>query len=141
MICMVIDHPWTGFGAASGVLYPLEDLLPAEYLADQAAHSTGASYRSYTMNGHQLALPVDGATPIALYRENLIGTAEHPLPTTWQELIALAKTGEVVVAGSAAVYVAGFLHDVCDDRWRRGNALSGKDCAGRSSTGGFGTPA
>ena len=97
---LVIDHPWTGFGAASGVLYPLEDLLPAEYLADQAAHSTGASYRSYTMNGHQLALPVDGATPIALYRENLIGTAEHPLPTTWQELIALAKTGEVVVAAA-----------------------------------------
>ena len=97
---LVIDHPWTGFGAASGVLYPLEDLLPAEYLADQAAHSTGASYRSYTMNGHQLALPVDGATPIALYRETLIGTAEHPLPTTWQELIALAKTGEVVVAAA-----------------------------------------
>ena len=40
---LVIDHPWTGFGAASGVLYPLEDLLPAEYLADQATHSTGAS--------------------------------------------------------------------------------------------------
>ena len=97
---LVIDHPWTGFGAASGVLRPLENLFPRAFLEDQAAHSTGASYRSYTMDGHQLALPVDGATPIALYREDLIGSAEHSVPATWEELIALAKTGSVIVAAA-----------------------------------------
>src|SRR5215471_950799 len=35
---LVIDHPWVGHAAASGVLVPLDQHLPAEYVADQAAN-------------------------------------------------------------------------------------------------------
>ncbi len=28
---LVIDHPWAGFAAASGVLVPLDEHLPTEY--------------------------------------------------------------------------------------------------------------
>ena len=97
---LIIDHPWTGFGAASGVLRPLETLFPAEFLADQAAHSTGASYRSYTMDGHQLALPVDGATPVAIYRPDLTGGQDEPLPGTWEEMIQRARAGKTILAAA-----------------------------------------
>ncbi|WP_308588886.1 extracellular solute-binding protein [uncultured Oscillibacter sp.] len=97
---LILDHPWMGFGAASGVLHHLEQLLPPAFLADQAAHSTGASFQSYTMDGHQLALPIDAATPIAIYRQDLMERPDHSLPKTWAELLQLAKQGGVIVAAA-----------------------------------------
>ncbi len=44
---LVIDHPWAGFAAGSGVLAAMEDLLPPAFLADQAANSVGPSHESY----------------------------------------------------------------------------------------------
>src|SRR4051812_9409299 len=59
---LVIDHPWAGFAAASGVLVPLDEHLPAEFLADQAENSVGKSHESYTFGGHQWALAIDAAS-------------------------------------------------------------------------------
>lgn len=97
---LIIDHPWTGFGEASGVLRPLESLFPTGFLADQEAHSTGPSYRSYTMDGHQLALPVDGATPVSIYRPDLTGGQDDPLPATWEEMIRRARDGRTILAAA-----------------------------------------
>lgn len=44
---MVIDHPFIGYAAKHGVFAPLDGLLAAEFLHDQAANSVGASHRSY----------------------------------------------------------------------------------------------
>lgn len=95
---LIIDHPWTGFGLESGVLRPLETLFPKEFLADQEAHSTGPSYRSYTLDGHQLALPVDSAAPIAVYRPDLL--SQDALPQTWEEMIEQAKKGTTILAAA-----------------------------------------
>lgn len=38
---LIIDHPWAGFAAATGILLPLNEYLPAAYLADQEANSVG----------------------------------------------------------------------------------------------------
>ena len=40
---LVIDHPWAGFAGCRGILRDLAQLLPADFLADQAANSVGKS--------------------------------------------------------------------------------------------------
>ena len=62
---LVIDHPWAGFAASSGVLMAMEDVVSAEFLADQAANSVGPSYESYRYDDRTWALPIDAATPVA----------------------------------------------------------------------------
>ncbi|MEN3261366.1 hypothetical protein AAH678_22015 [Sodalis endosymbiont of Spalangia cameroni] len=44
---LVIDHPWAGFVVEKSLLLPLQQYLPAGYLADQKANSVGGSYESY----------------------------------------------------------------------------------------------
>ena len=63
---LIIDHPSVGEAAAHGLFRPLEELLPDDFLADQAADSVGQSHGSYNYGGHQWALAVDAATPVAM---------------------------------------------------------------------------
>ena len=92
---LVIDHPWAGFAAASGILLPLEKYLSAEYLADQAANSVGKSHESYSFNGSQWALAIDAACPVSAMRPDLLEKAGVEAPKTFDELIALGKRGLV----------------------------------------------
>jgi len=94
---MVIDHPSMGEAAHHNLLLPLESHLPAAFLADQAANTVGASHTSYLYEGHQLALAIDAATPIAGYRPDLLHQANATIPTTWGDLLALARRGLVTV--------------------------------------------
>lgn len=90
---LIIDHPWVGCAAATNCVLPLDDYLPAAYLADQANHSVGQSHASYNYGGHQWALAIDAATPAASYRKDLL---PQP-PKTWEHVLELAKTGKVAV--------------------------------------------
>ena len=90
---LVIDHPWAGFAARTGVIVALEDLLSAAFLADQAANSVGHSHESYRFNNQQWALAIDAATPVASIRPDLV----ERLPDTWDDLMHLAEAGRVAV--------------------------------------------
>ena len=92
---LVIDHPWAGFASAEGVLLPLDEHLPAAFLADQAANSAGLSHTSYCFGEHQLALAIDAAAPVAAWRPDLIGE----LPRAWGDLMKLARAGKVLMPG------------------------------------------
>ena len=92
---MVIDHPSIGEAAHAGLLVPLDEHLTAGFLADLAANTVGGSHASYLYDGHQYALAIDAATPVAGWREDLIAAAD--LPRTWEELLALARRGLVTV--------------------------------------------
>src|ERR1019366_9097933 len=72
---LVIDHPFAGYAAEHDVLLPLDEHLPASYLAGQAANSVGASHASYTYGGHHWALAIDAATPVSGYRKDLLRRA------------------------------------------------------------------
>jgi multiple sugar transport system substrate-binding protein len=98
---LVIDHPFAGYAAAHGVLLPLDRYLPAEFLADQAAHSVGQSNASYIYGGHQWGLATDAATPISGYRADLLEKAGLKPPATWNELLDLAERSLVAVSGIA----------------------------------------
>ena len=88
---VLIDYPFMGVAAASGLIVPVDDWVDAAYLADQAAHSVGPSYASYTWAGKQWALAIDAACQVSAVREDLWRAADRgPLPQTWDELATLA---------------------------------------------------
>ena len=97
---LVIDHPWAGYAAHSECAdVSLGELLPAEYLADQAAKSVGHSHPSYIFDGVQCALAIDAATPVASYRPDLLERYGLEQPQTFSELVALARQGRVIMPG------------------------------------------
>ena len=94
---LIIDHPWVGCAAATNCVLPLEKYLPESYLNDQLANSIGGSHESYHYDGHQWALAIDAATPAASFRSDLFEKYNKIIPSTWSELITLAKEGLVAV--------------------------------------------
>lgn len=94
---LVIDHPWAGFAAKTGVIEPLEKYLSKDFLEDQAQHSVGHSNESYRFDNSQWALAIDAATPVASARPDLLENLGVSMPDTWDDLMALAKLGKVAV--------------------------------------------
>jgi len=95
---LVIDHPWAGMAASSGVLLPLDEHLPASFLREQAANSVGASHRSYITEARQWALAIDAAAPVASWRPDLLAVGD--IPQTWDGLMQLAHSGKVLLPGT-----------------------------------------
>lgn len=96
---LVIDHPWAGFAAKTKSILPLDKHLSAAYLADQAKYTVGHSYESYGYEGHQWALPIDAATPVASSRPDLLEAKGFQLPQSFEDLLLLADQGLVAFAG------------------------------------------
>jgi multiple sugar transport system substrate-binding protein len=92
---LIIDHPWVGCAEATRCVLPLDQFLPKEYLENQEANTVGYSHRSYNYGGHQWALAIDAATPVASYRKDLLDQSGEKIPQTWEELLTLAKKGKV----------------------------------------------
>jgi multiple sugar transport system substrate-binding protein len=90
---VLIDYPFMGVAAASGLIVPVNDWVDAAYLADQAGHSVGPSYASYTWKGQQWALAIDAACQVSAVREDLWQAAQlGALPRTWADVAALAES-------------------------------------------------
>jgi len=86
---LVIDHPHVGEAADSGCLLPIDEVAPAESLAELEGQSAGPSYPSYRYNHRQWALPLDAACQVAAYRPDLLELSQ--MPATWEEAFALAR--------------------------------------------------
>ena len=96
---LVVDHPSSGEAATRGLFVPLDEHLSADFLADQAANSVGASHISYAMGGHQWTLATDAATPVSAARLDVLARHGCGVPHTWDELMDLARGGLVALAG------------------------------------------
>jgi len=94
---LIIDHPWVGRAAALGSVLPLDQYLTAAYLAEQAANSVGYSHQSYSYAGHQWALAIDAASPVASYRADLLREAGLRPPETWEDVMAIARMKKLAV--------------------------------------------
>jgi len=92
---LVIDHPWAGFAAKTNSILPFDQYLSKEFLADQRINTVGHSYESYNYDGHQWALAIDAATPVAASRPDLLEKHGLALPKTFYGLLAMAKKGLV----------------------------------------------
>ncbi len=106
---LIIDHPWVGCAAATKCVLPLDEYLAAEYLQGQLNNSVGYSHKSYNYEGHQWALAVDAATPVASYRPDLLEKNDAHVPGIWAEVISLAKRGKLAVPSIPI--------DLTDDYW------------------------
>ena len=89
---MVIDHPHVGDAAAAGTLLAIDGIGRDAELACLAEESAGVSHRSYNFGGRQWALAIDAATPIAIYRPDLLDAPAQ----RWRDVIALAEAGKVI---------------------------------------------
>jgi multiple sugar transport system substrate-binding protein len=96
---LVIDHPWAGFAAKTGSILPLDQYLSKSYLEDQRNNTVGHSFESYAYDGHQWALPIDAATPVASSRPDLLVKKGFQLPKSFDDLLQLADKGLVAFAG------------------------------------------
>lgn len=96
---LVIDHPWAGFAAKTASILALDKYLSKDYLDDQRENTVGHSFESYAYDGHQWALPIDAATPVAASRPDLLTAQGFPLPVNFTELLNLADKGLVAFAG------------------------------------------
>lgn len=110
---LVIDHPWAGFAAKTKSIIPLDNYLPTAYLNDQELNTVGASYKSYNYDGHQWALPIDAATPVAASRPDLLAEKGLQLPENFDQLLALADKGLVAFAGIAIDVLMNFYTFCC----------------------------
>ena len=91
---LVLDHPHLGDALATDCLRPLDELFSAAELAAWSADAVGPSARSYQLDGHTWALPLDAATQVSARRPDLLPEA----PTSWMDALAL----DVPVAPSLA---------------------------------------
>ncbi|MFG0287576.1 MAG: ABC transporter substrate-binding protein [Rhodopirellula sp. JB044] len=107
---LVIDHPWAGFAASSGILVDLAELLSPDFLSDQAKHSVGQSHSSYNFDGKQWGLAIDAACPVSAYRPDLLDVHGVAVPQTFDELIALAERGLVCCPSIALDTYGNFLN-------------------------------
>jgi multiple sugar transport system substrate-binding protein len=88
---VLIDPSLVGTAVNSGLTVPVEDWVEADFLADQARHSVGASYAAYSRDGRQWALPIDAECQVSAVREDLwYGAALGRMPSTWSEVAELA---------------------------------------------------
>lgn len=92
---LIIDHPWVGCASATRCVLPLDQYLTKQYLEDQEKNSVGLSHQSYNYGGHQWALAIDAATPVASYRRDLLQKNGASIPQTWEDLLELARKGKV----------------------------------------------
>jgi multiple sugar transport system substrate-binding protein len=94
---IVLDHPFMGHAARHGPLLPLDQHVPPEFLPERSRNSVGASHASYLFGGHQWALAIDAAAPVAFWREDLLAGLGRSPPATWEEAADLARLGAVEI--------------------------------------------
>jgi len=99
---VLMDYPFVATAAQSGLIAPVNEWVDVAYLRDQAEHSVGPSYASYTWAGQQWALAIDAATQVSAVRTDLLELAgfDHP-PHSWSgvtELVQELQDGPLQVA-------------------------------------------
>lgn len=106
---LVVDHPMMGLAYDCGALVDLQSLLPGSFLDDLAETFVGQSYQSYLYSGNLFALPIDAAAPAASYRPDILSRTGLELPSTWNDLLHLARRGVVVMPAFPADLFLNFM--------------------------------
>lgn len=95
---IVLDHPHIGEAIARDCLQPLDAIFDKGTLAALEAETIGPCFSSYHMSGCLWALPLDAATQVMAFRQDLLGEAP---PKTWQAVERLSSTTDRVAMSLA----------------------------------------
>ena len=131
---VLIDHPFVGTAATSGLIRPVDDWTDVAYLTNQRANSVGPSFESYTWDEKQWALAIDAACQVSAVREDLweqLGLGDGA--ESWTDVRDLAESltgSEVSVAipltpnhAYCALLSVG-VANVGDDFWPEGESFA-----------------
>lgn len=94
---IVIDHPWAGFCFDRNLVLDQKELLTPQQWGDLENNCVGAAFSSYLFDDKLLAIPIDLATPVPSWRPDLINTGGFQLPATWEDLVLMADSGQVIM--------------------------------------------
>ena len=89
---IVLDHPHLGDALATGALQSLDTVFEPEWLA--TLRCVGPSIRSYELDGHLWALPLDAATQVSARLPERV--PENP--ATWTEVVELSHHQPVALS-------------------------------------------
>lgn len=91
---LLVGHPQVGRIFREAALLPLNRPERTRDLVRLAGQSVGASFVSYRMAGDQWALPIEATAQVQAWRaDRLAGPVD-----TWDDLLALARHGRVLLA-------------------------------------------
>lgn len=102
---LVIDHPHIPHAATRGLLAALDTCGRDAELARLATQAVGPSHATYAHAGHQFGLAIDAAAQVAVHRPDLLPVP----PSTWDEVLELARTGRVVWPAKPVDAISSFL--------------------------------
>jgi multiple sugar transport system substrate-binding protein len=88
---VVFDHPFIGDIARERLMVQFDDYLSGDQLSFFEQDSVGPSWRSYTRDGHQWALPIDAACQVASYRPDLLSRYGE-VPRSLDEVLDLGRS-------------------------------------------------
>lgn len=86
---IMFDHPWVGKLASGKWLMPWDQLVDHDYIHQLRERIVSPSMKSYELDGHLWALPLDAACNAALLRADLVD--EFRFPVTWEQVADWAR--------------------------------------------------
>lgn len=102
---LVIDHPHIPLAAEQDLLVALDEVITDADMATLESQSLGDCHLSYAYGGHQYALAIDAAAQVAAYRPDLLPVP----PTSWDEVLRLARDGKVLWPAKPIDAVSSFM--------------------------------
>lgn len=107
---VALDYPLIGEASEHGWIEPLDAFLSQEQIKTLEAGTVGPAFEGYGYGGRTWAAPLDVAALTSAYRADLLEAAGLTVPSTFDEVLALARTtGRVAVPLSVFSTVATFL--------------------------------
>ena len=95
---LLIDHPFSGEAYKHNILVDFNRFLSPDQMAVRKAQELGRTHQCYNYGGSQVALSVDIAAMVSVYRKDLMEREGIRLPRSLDEIIDLAKTSGRVAA-------------------------------------------
>ena len=99
---LIIDHPMLGEASRDGTLLDLRSRLSSSSLDELEADALGPCLESYRYANSLYALPIDAAAPAASFRADLLDRHAIQPPSTWNDLLAVARHNLVRMPGFPA---------------------------------------
>jgi multiple sugar transport system substrate-binding protein len=94
-----LDEPWTGQFYDSGWVTPLKQIdssfdLDSEVLTYDSLPFWDKAQRTSASGGELVGLPLNGNVDLFIYRKDLYDELGLQVPTTWEQAVANARTGQ-----------------------------------------------
>lgn len=85
------DHPFGGTIWSHQLFVPLDQHFPHLLGPTCDSRYAGPSLASYRYSGTVTGAPIDAAVQHAIYRRDLLERLDEPMPSSWQEALALGR--------------------------------------------------